>query len=421
FADGTGASAQFNAPTGIAVDNDGNVFVADYYNNRIRKITPAGVVTTFVGNGTGSSVDGTGTAATSHNPRGIAVDGSGTVYFTDESSDRIRRATNPGAVVTTIAGANSNPIPVPGSGHTTTFNNPTGLTIDNEGIIYQAELGTHNILKLTPCSDIPAPTISGSNVVCSGSTIQLTSSSATGNIWNTGATTQSITVSAAGTYSVLVASNGCASPTVTVNVTSATTPTTPTISGTRTITSGGNTTLTSSSATNNLWSNGATTQSITVNSPGTYTVSVIGGVCTSNATATVTRLYNNYSVSVLAGSGTAGFNNATGTAAQFYDPWGICKDAAGNFYTTDPSNARIRKITPAGVVTTFAGSGTSGNTNGIGTAASFNGSVGIASDNQDNLYVTEYFGHSIRKITPAGVVSTLAGGTGGTADGTGAA
>ncbi|MFY8033362.1 MAG: lectin-like protein, partial [Flexibacteraceae bacterium] len=218
FADGTGSSAQFSAPTGIAVDYNGNIFVADYYNHRIRKITPTGVVTTFAGNGTGSSTDGIGTAATFHNPRGIVIDGSGTLFVTCEGTDRIRRITNPGAVVTTIAGANSG-ISVPNSANSYIFNNPVGLTIDANGVIYQAELSSPRILKLTPCSDIATPNISGSNVICSGNPVVLTSSSATGNIWSNGATTQSITVSAAGTYSVLVASNGCASASASVTVT----------------------------------------------------------------------------------------------------------------------------------------------------------------------------------------------------------
>ncbi|UIR57796.1 DUF6443 domain-containing protein [Sphingobacterium sp. SRCM116780] len=110
--------------------------------------------------------------------------------------------------------------------------------------------------------------------------------------------------------------------------------------------------------------------------------------------------------------------DGTGTAARFRHPSTVAMDAGGNLFVTDQQNHRIRKITPAGVVSTFAGSGTAGATNGTGTAASFNNPMGLAFDASGNLYVADGMNHLIRKITAAGVVSTYAGtGTLGLQDG----
>ena len=126
-------------------------------------------------------------------------------------------------------------------------------------------------------------------------------------------------------------------------------------------------------------------------------------------------------ITIIAGSPTPGSANGTGTAASFHTPIGIAIDASNNLYVTDELNNLIRKITPAGVVTTFAGSGAAGETDGTGTSATFNRPIGIAVDPNGNVYVADYGGNTIRKITPSGVVTTLAGsGAKGTADGTGA-
>ncbi|MEO8719028.1 MAG: hypothetical protein ABI423_12485, partial [Burkholderiales bacterium] len=128
-------------------------------------------------------------------------------------------------------------------------------------------------------------------------------------------------------------------------------------------------------------------------------------------------------VTTLAGTaGAEGSADGTGAAARFRWPNGVATDAGGNVYVADSGNGTIRKITPAGVVTTLAGTaGVLGQTDGIGSAASFRGMVGVATDSGGNVYVADFA--IIRKVTPAGVVTTFAGTAGllGFADGTGAA
>jgi len=115
-------------------------------------------------------------------------------------------------------------------------------------------------------------------------------------------------------------------------------------------------------------------------------------------------------VTTLAGSGKAAATNGTGTAAAFNGPAGVTVDPlSGNIYVADFNNNLIRKITPAGVVTTFAGSGVAGNANGTGIAATFNGPRSVAADAAGNVYVADANNNLIREITPAGVVTTFAG------------
>jgi sugar lactone lactonase YvrE len=114
-------------------------------------------------------------------------------------------------------------------------------------------------------------------------------------------------------------------------------------------------------------------------------------------------------VSTLAGSGAAGATNGAGTTASFSAPSGIAVDAAGNVYVADYGNNLIRKITPDGTVSTLAGSRAPGAADGKGTAASFYGPTGVATDNTGNVFVADYGNNLLRKITPGGDVTTLAG------------
>ncbi len=139
----------------------------------------------------------------------------------------------------------------------------------------------------------------------------------------------------------------------------------------------------------------------------------------------IRRIQSN-TVSIISGStaGTSGFTNGNGTAALFNGPKGIASDSSGNIYVADNVNNAIRKISSTGDVTTLAGStaGTSGTTDGSGTAAKFNKPYALTIDDSGNLYTTDSGNNTIRKITSAGVVTTVVGSTvAGSADGTGTA
>src|SRR5207245_2370200 len=149
-ADGTGSAARFYFPTGVATDSSANVYVADQYNHTIRKITPAGVVTTLAGlAGNPGRGDGTGSAARFNYPSGVATDSSGNVYVADPYNHTIRKIT-PAGVVTTLAGLAENPGSADGTGSAARFSAPWGVATDSSGNVYVADTFNYTIRKITP-------------------------------------------------------------------------------------------------------------------------------------------------------------------------------------------------------------------------------------------------------------------------------
>ena len=147
--DGTGNAARFFSPSDVAVDGAGNIYVADTKNHAVRKVTPAGVVTTLAGRaGTYGSADGTGTAAAFHSPSGITVDGSGNAYVADTDNNTVRKVT-PAGVVTTLAGRAGISGSADGAGAAATFNGPSGIAVDGSGTVFVADSLSHTIRKVT--------------------------------------------------------------------------------------------------------------------------------------------------------------------------------------------------------------------------------------------------------------------------------
>lgn len=160
YADGQGTSAVFQHPSAIAVDGSGNVFVSDQQNHRIRKITPSGSVTTFAGSGSPGFADGTGTGASFQYPMGLAFDGLGNLFVADAYNHRIRKIT-PSGTVSTYAGTGA-----VGSVNSTallsTFNYPMGLALDAAGNLYIADRFNHMVRKISASGNVTTLAGSGS-------------------------------------------------------------------------------------------------------------------------------------------------------------------------------------------------------------------------------------------------------------------
>lgn len=427
----SGAAARFNEPFGVAVDEAGNVYVADASNNAIRKITPAGAVTTVAGGGAAGSSDGTGTAARLDEPRGVAVDVNGTIYVADYDNHLIRKITAAG-VVTTLAGQADVAGNADGVGTAATFRGPNGIAVDASGIVYVADTGNRAIRRISASG---AVTTVGQGLT----TPRGVAVDANNRILVADLGAHAIrTVAADGTVATLAGSPG--------------TPGTADGSGTaarfhfpggiavsndgtayvadtdndtiRAIASSGSVTTLAGLAGRSSSADGQGAAA-RFEDPFSTAVDANGVVYVADSAAhVIRRITPDGVVTTYAGSpGAYGSADGTGSAARFYSPFGVAVDTAGTVYVADSYNRTVRKIAAGGVVTTLAGSPQAGGrADSTGTAARFDQPFGIAVDANGNVYVSDAIGNTIRKISPAGVVSTLAGqaGSPGSADGTGA-
>jgi NHL repeat len=392
-ANGTGATALFDEPTGIAVDVTGNVYVADQENDTVRKITSNGVVTTLAGTaGQPGSADGTGAAARFSSPASTTVDAGGNVYVADQSNHTIRRITSTG-VVTTLAGTVAMPGTADGDGAAARFANPSGVAADSTGSLYVADQSNHTIRHVIGAGHVT--TFAGGAGITGG----------TDGAGGAARFNQPAGMAVDGAGNVYVAD--------TANATI------------RKVVLAGDVTTLAGAAGMPGSANGAVAVA-RFSEPGDIAVDGAGNVYVADtANATIRKITAAGVVTTLAGAaGQPGEMDGTGDAARFSSPTGVAVDTTGNLYVVDQDNHAIRKVTPAGEVTTFAGRLEEfGIADGVGTAARFSTPSGIAIDAAGNLYVADTNNHTIRKITAAGVVTTLAGtpSTVGSADGAGAA
>ncbi len=391
--DGAGTAARFNNPWGLAVDSAGSVYVADFGNSAIRKITAAGVVTTFAGvlGGSGSS-DGTGSGARFFFPAAVALDSAGTyLYVADQGNNTIRRIVVATGVVTTFAGSAGQLGGVDGTGGAARFNNPVHLSVDSAGNVYVADLNHAAIRK-----------ISSAGVVTT-----LAGSATQGNVDGTGSsarfmTPSGVAVDSSGTLFVCDMFNRSIRRVTSTGVVT-------TLAGAFDI--AGSSDGLGGVARFYLNQGGA------VDSSGNYYVTDFGA-------NTVRRITPAGVVTTFAGLAGMGSADGTGAAAQFFNPSATVLDSSGNLLIADTNNHTIRKMTSTGVVTTLAGlAGVTGTANGTGSTARFNGPISLAADAAGNVYVCDQLNSAIRKVTAAGVVTTFAGleGVAGSADGVGSA
>ncbi|MBX3164543.1 MAG: T9SS type A sorting domain-containing protein [Bacteroidetes bacterium] len=225
---GAATAAQLNNPHGVAVDAAGNVYIADMGNNRIRKVSTNGIITTIAGGGLlGFSGDGgLATVAGLSSPSGVAVDAAGNVYITDNNC--IRKVSSNG-IITTIAGT-AGTWGFSGDGGLATaaqLNNPVGVAVDAVNAnVYIADMGNHRVRKVYCGSTGSADIASSATVICAGNSAVLTlSGTASSYTWSTGQTSPSISVSPAtsSTYSLFSSCNisnhvSTYTATVTINV-----------------------------------------------------------------------------------------------------------------------------------------------------------------------------------------------------------
>ena len=374
--DGTGSAARFDGPNGVAVDSAGNIYVADQYNNTIRKVTSGGVVTTLAGlAGASGSTDATGSAARFTYPFGVAADSAGNIYVADQGNHTIRKVTSSG-VVTTLAGSPGVAGSADGTGSTARFTYPNGVAVDNAGNVYVADTPNHTIRKVTSAGVVTtlagSPGVAGSSDG-TGSTARFNypngiAVDSAGNVYVADSTNRTIRkVTSAGVVTTLAGSPGVA----------------------------GSTDGTGSAATF------AHPTDVAVDSAGNLYVA-------DEANHTIRKVTSAGVVTTLAGSsGALGSTDGAGGAARFNGPSGVAVDSAGNVYVADSSNHTIRKITSGGVVTTLAGSvGASGSTDGTGGAARFDSPSGVAVDSGGNVYVADSSNHKIRKGGPVPVLTS---------------
>ena len=385
--DAAGKGALFNFPSGVATDAAGNVYVADTNNCLIRKITPAGRVTTLAGSpGACGPDDGSSGPAKFNFPRGLAVDAQGNVYVADTSNNEIRKIT-PGGIVTTLAGLSGAFGSTDSKDGTPTFHYPSGIAVDAQANLYVADEGNHTIRKITPAGTVST---------LAGVAGNPGSADDTGNTTGAGRFNSPYDVAVDSAGNVYVADSGnreirTVSPLGAVH----------TLAGS---VSGGIGQVADGVGTAALF---GSTNGVAVDSSGNVYVPDAN-------TLTIRKIDAAANVTTFAGSAArTGTADGQGGAARFSYPQGVVADTVGNLFVVDTNNSTIRKVTPAGVVSTFAGkpgaTGSADDTAGSVGAARFYWPSGITIDSAGNLYVADRYNDTIRKISPAGSVSTLAG------------
>ncbi|MFN0085449.1 MAG: Ig-like domain-containing protein [Blastocatellia bacterium] len=370
---GPATLAALSLPSDVAFDSAGDLYIAAAGNNRIRQIAMNdGRITTVAGSGL-TAYDGENRPATSAgigNPFGVAVDGAGNIYLSDRTNNRIRRVNASDRTVVTIAGGGLTGFSPDGSGAIgARLALPTGVAVDPMGRAFFADSTNGRIRAVLPAltSDASPPAVaitspaSGGAFPAPGSPVTL-SGTASDN---------------AGVAVVRWANDRGGS---------------------------GAAFGTSSWATPNISLQ-----------PGTNNITVTAWDPTGNsASANLAISYQPRQV-LITTAGTGAFGNrgddGPATGAELAAPRGIAVDAAGYLYVADINNRRVRKISPGGVITAFAGTGElgSGGDGGPAVNATFNAPTGLALDSAGNLYISDSNLNKVRKVAADGKISTVAG------------
>ncbi|MGD1096719.1 MAG: hypothetical protein ABSB35_32580 [Bryobacteraceae bacterium] len=371
---GPALSAMFNTPSGLAVDAGGNIYVADLINRRIRKVSPAGIVTTFAGTGVfGYSGDGGPAAAANLNgPSNVAVDYAGNLYIVDGA--RIREISTAG-IITTVAGNGVNGFSGDGGPATLAELSPYGVAADGKGNIYISDDGNLRVRMVSPAGIITTVAGNGSYGYAGdggpATAAQLTGASgiaidSSGDLYFSDSSPLSDDIDC---YCV------------------------------RKVTPAGIITTVSAGA--NLFE----PRALALNAGGDLYIADTGNYGISKVASTGT-------ITVAAGylgaptySGDAG----PATGAQLNQPWGLATDGGGNVYIGDTFNNRVRVVSPAGIITTIAGNGVPAYAGDGSPAANSEVyyPVGVAADSLGNLYIADHGNGRIRKISKSGIITSV--------------
>lgn len=378
FGDGTGATARFYSPYGVAVDGSGTLFVTDANNHTIRKVAVAtGVVTTLVGAaGVSGNADGIKTAARFNAPAGVAVDDAGNLFVADANNHTIRKVTVGTGAVTTLAGTAGMLGSTDGTGASARFNYPSGVALDGVGNLFVADRGNHTIRMVVVATGVVTTLVGTAGM--SGSA-DGTGTAARFNNPN------GVAVDIAGNLFVADTNN------YTIRKVE--------------VSSGVVTTLV-----------GTTGSVLRFSDPIGVAVDGAGSLfIAGTGSSTIWKVAVGV-VTALVGSGGGflgeGSTDGTGSAARFKKPAGVAVDGSGNLFVADTGNNTIRKVVMATrAVTTLVGTaGTGGSTDDTGAAARFNQPSGVAVDGVGNLFVADTSNYTIRKVVvDTGIVTTVAG------------
>jgi hypothetical protein len=312
----------------VAVDRQGNVYIAEKGNRRVRKVSRGGTITTFAGGGSALGDGGTATSALLRFPIGVAVDDQGNVYIADADDHKVRKVS--GGTITTFAGTGKYGYSGDGGPATSArLNGPTGVAVDGQRNVYISDADNYRVRKVSPDGTIT--TVAGSGA--SGSS-----------------------------------------------------------------------------------GDGGPATSARLNQPEGVAVDGQGNLYIADAYVhRVRKVSRGGTINAFAGGGSALGDGGPATSAQLSQPFGVAVDGQGNVYISEYADHRVRKVSPAGAITTFAGTGAGGYSGdgGPATSARLYSPYGVAVDGQGNVYVAEYGNGTIRKVTigtqTAALTMTLSG------------
>jgi sugar lactone lactonase YvrE len=442
---GAATNAGLDTPYSTAVDVSGNLFIADFYNNCIRKLDTNGIITTVAGNGDwGYSGDGgPATNATLDEPYGVAVDSSGNLFISDSSNDRIRKMDTNG-VITTVAGKDTWGYSGDGGPATNaTLNLPSGMALDSIGNLFIADLGNERIRKVALYASYPTLTLNnvsldniGSySVIITGPSGSVTSSVVTltvlsppiimsqpRSIITSNGVTVSFNVSVVGTAPLSIQWQINGLDLTDGSKLSGSTTTNLLLNNITTNDAGGYTVIIT-----NAWGSVTSTvanlavmtpawpsnQTVMLGSVATFSVTVAGnGPYTYQWQLNGTNLLTGI-ITTVAGNGTSGSSGDGGqaTSANLAHPLSVSLDDHSNLLIADSPNERIRKVSTNGIITTVAGNGSAGHSGdgGPATDASLFYPCGLALDASGNLLIADENNNRIRKIDTYGIITTVAG------------